>query len=80
MGRIPVFTHTIHSYINSHNFFSCDEKSQDYSCDKCVSCDFTRENFLRVMTNYAIFMWVNVGGNEAIFIENTDFFPRPKFH
>ena len=40
------------SRVKSHDFFSCDEKSHNFSCEKCVSCDFTQENFLRVMKNY----------------------------
>ena len=43
------------SRVKSHNFLSCDEKSHDFSCEKCVSCDFTREKFPRVMKNYTIF-------------------------
>ena len=43
------------SRVKSHDFFSCDEKSHDFSCEKCVSCDLTRENFPRVMKNYTIF-------------------------
>ena len=43
------------SRVKSHDFFSCDEKSHDFLCEKCVPCDFTRENFPRVMKNYTIF-------------------------
>ena len=43
------------SRVKSHDFFSCDEKSHNFSCEKCVSCDFTPKNFPRVMKNYTIF-------------------------
>ena len=43
------------SCVKSHNFFSCDAKSLYFLWEKCVSCDFTRENFPRVMKNYTIF-------------------------
>ena len=42
------------SRVKSHNFFSFDEKSHDFSCEKWVSCDFTWENLLRVIKNYTI--------------------------
>ena len=53
-ARNHIYTLKI-SRVKSHDFFSCDEKSHDFSCEKCVSCDFTRENFPRVMKNYTIF-------------------------
>ena len=37
------------SRVKSRDFFSCDETSQDFSRDKCVSCNFTKESFPRVM-------------------------------
>ena len=44
------------SRVKSNDFFSCDEKSRNFSCEKCVSCDFIRKkNILRVMKNYTIF-------------------------
>ena len=33
-----------------------------------------RLDFLLVMKKYTLFMWMNVWGNEAVFIENADFF------
>ena len=60
-------------------FFSCDEKSHDFSCEKCVPCDFTRENCLPVMKNYTIFHVIECMRKWSNFYSKYRFFPRPNF-
>ena len=66
------------SRVKSHDIFSCDEKSRNFSCEKRVSCDFTRENFLRVRKNYTIFHVNECMRKWSNFYRKFRFFPRPK--